>query len=1087
MMSEYSLNSMMEANDVNTISQTDSMKLQDDVVQANESRANESQANESQDNESQANESQANESQDDESQANESQNAESEDNDKSEDNIDEFITDGYNYNLRRERRNYVKEIGIYIKKNDCTKLESYCNYEKFKQILAYKNNNVDASYYSRRSGKRYINNNNFLSNIIVAILRLYYNERQKKRVSKPSYTINEKTKAVINTIILDYYDAVGKNKIMINWLIKCKMWGIIDFINKITPINNNDFSPKIITLTEVTELNKINIYMTGDIRSLFRFNKPEFVIEFIENENMFADTQISLEESNFINDTKIIKFMCDENMISTTRKSVRYYHENHNFLLLNFLIENNLINISITDIKSIFKPKKIRVNKRWAYIGKPRHRRRWRRYKAIGYGAIKKRSTGGKNDEILGMTKDSNFKNNIEKYIENVYALGHIIPIQKCTKRLLFSKGMYDVILCLIKKETNTAENMFDRFERRRLFEHCAVNDDLASMKLLIDKKVLMINELHQKDHYLAMSISRNARNITTYMLNELKIKGVNLSPGMIWSRYDLRHNINRLFENLKFMDDFGILTDTFLKYVINFTRSSSIIDKMIDNFGYEITNKDLDTLKFCKIKDFLRFTKDLKFNKKRFIRKLIKTNYAWKLNKNLSFGLFKTLPNSQKLSSEFGLYALKNGNNTFFYNIMKKFGDSINLELLKKKETKNGKVFSVDGFAFFGGLIDYSKDDNIIQTINKVFTPEEIERLLKLTDKYNNLWCKENRLLIEKLGIQLSIDFLRHIIFDEMHYYYKRSDERFLEQIIKMNDGHKNNNDNYKNEVFDVLISNPTCADTLLKIHDNEHDYLKFMTTQKIYEFIVTCFETRTISQCFPVLLEIIKAVITKKLITPYLYTMIRYGHFSLNRRGWWNDGNTIYFDQFCALLRIQNQVTKSDYEKLSEHCNLTDEEKVKLTKIKVNIIDDYVPDNFELSEVITAYIARGKNREENRNLDLDDDDYDDDISYGFGNAVPKEKKMENEIDQALINAAITNYNNIDCIGNKPDIADLDEIDDLVDDLDDMDDLVDDLAVDVNNLNQDKDDESMCQSEDLNRIVDEIMNDIEKEELCCN
>ncbi len=981
------------------------------------------------------------------------------------------------WTLRRERTNYIRELSNLIKYNECSELESRCNYRKFKEIIESDVTDLSNCKSVTKYEKVYIDNYSFLSKIMTMMFKLYKNKfcakkTQNKKKTNTKYIITTKMKAIINTIIVDYYDVVGKNKVLVDWLIKCKMWGIIDLINKRTPINSSDFSSAVITTNNGTELNKINIYITSCTKSLFRFNQSEFIIEFIKKNNMFADAMIPLADTNFMSNYNVIKFVCDENKISTTRKSVRYYHENYNFLLLNFLIENKSIKISTADIKRIFKTKVRRI--------RTAIRRRSRRFRLKGQW----------NKKILGITKYNNFKNNIDRYIENIYTLGHRIQIKKSTKNMFFSNGMYDTVIYLIKNESKTLEKVFDESERRLLFEYCVIYDNLENMKLLIDKRVLMINELHKKDKYLAQSIAKNAKKITEYMLNELKVKGVNLTARMIWPRYKINQSdVNKIYDNLNLMREIGILSNEFLEYIIYSTKSQNIVDKMINDYGCKITNNNIIALKICKIKNFLKYTKDLNFNKKRFILKLMQQRNSWMSNKNLAFDLFKRLPDKLKLVGKYGLIALKCGNSTFFSKIIKNYGDWIDLETLKKNEIKKFNTFSINGFAFFGGLVEYSKDQKIIDTIKRNFTDDEIEKLFMVADRYGyDVFKKKNRILIEKLGIQLSIRFLRHIIDDMNYYYYKENDGFVFDYIIKANDGHNKNDDQYKKEVFDIIISNPICAATLLKIHDNEHNYFKFMTIQNIYKLIMKYFDSDILVLTFPTLYDILKTSsnIDPNVLTPYIYTVIRYGQASFNRKRLWyrrNRNTYITFLQFYNLLQLQSRITRSDYMKIVDLCKPSDDEIRELTELNIIQIDDYVPKDTELSNDITDFIDIGKNREENPyDLHDPDDEY-------YDGVYDERSILIQEIDQALIHAANNGNDsddlNDDIVDDDDDIVDVDNNDDIVDIVDD-DDVIDDDDDVIDDEIVDDDDENVDDENDrLNHLVDEIMKDIEKEEIC--
>lgn len=961
-------------------------------------------------------------------------------------------------NVLRERMNYVTYLSNLIKYNELSELESECNYKKFKKILA---TSMDFDDYKteRRSRISYANNEWFLSKIIVMMLKHCLTPHQAKKRSK--YIVSGKMKALINTIILDYYDVVGKNRILINWLIKCKMWGIIDLINKRTPINSNDFSPAVITIKSVTELNKINIYMISDIKTLFRFNKSDFIIEYIKKN--LTDITIQLTDTNYMSNISVVKFVCDNNLIPVTKKAIRYYHENHNLLLLNYLIETGSIRISIADIKSIFKPKTridIKKNANNA-IRRLRVRRRMRRMRYT-----KNKKINDVKEDILGITKKENFTNNICKYMLTVQALGHKIQIQKNIKSVLFTNGIYGTLIELIKNDTTALNKSFDKYERMQLFEFCIADDNLTNMKILIDKKIIMINELHEKDQYLALSISKSARNITNYMLKDLKVKGVNLTANMIWSRYSIeKSNTKKLYDSLDLMKDLEILSDKYLEYIIHTARSSIIIDKIINNYGYELKKQDIIALKFCKINDFLKFTKNVNYNKKIFIGKLMRQNSLWNLNKNLAFDLFKTLPNKLKLAGEYGLRALEYGNESFFNNIIKHCGDKFYLEILNKKKVN---TYSVDGFAFFGGLVKYSKDENIIDIIKNAYSVDEIEKLLMTGDKYTAR-TKKNRLLIQKLGLQLSTKFIRHFAFDDMNYYYKQNDENFFEQIIKANDGHKNDDMQYKKEIFDILISHPNHFDTLLKIHDNDHDYFKFMTKKIFYEMMIKCYNGLIFLQTFPILFEIFKS--TKNIVlTPYIYTIIRYGHSSFGGRRWWNNNSDITFDQFYKLLQLKNQIMIDDYRKIIKLCKPTKGELKKIEKMNIEMIENYVPDNSEISDEIDRFIVFGKNREENPYFDPYNDPYND-----YDSLCNETYNVAKEIDQALTDA-INGNNDVNNDSNNTDNSEVDSID-SIDDSESG-----NQRDDIDNVDLDLDLE-----DDTGRIVDEIMLDIEKEHAMLN
>jgi hypothetical protein len=973
------------------------------------------------------------------------------------------------WQIRKKRMRFIKNVSHMVRMNEYLELEETCSYRNMKIIHKTKHGFQTNSKYMTR----YLDNDNFLQKLISAIMNIYH-KYVCVDAKKRKYIIKYQTKVVINQIILNYHCVVGKNKKLINWLIRCKMWGIIDLINRLTPICSNDFSYRI-ALDNMIELEKINVLTKIGTKNLFMYHKCDQIIQHIKDNNLYTNTFVSLTDTNRIKDIGVIKFLCDENMIAVTRKAIRYYHEKKNFLLLNHLIENNMIKILNADINTIFKPK-------------PKQKK------------LRRRVSRRVSRRVMEFNVSKSPKTqavDFGKYMELTYARGHNIKINRTTKDILFSNGMYTTILMLINKESCSVE--FDKYEKMLLFKFCTLTDDIETVKSLIDKKILMINEMHQNVKYLAQSIQNNAKNITMYMTNELKIKGIGLTIYMIMPRCGFKC-IDDLFDRLKLMKDVDVLSNDIMKTIIydkriTKTNDPVVIHKLIDDYGCVITKDDLFPLKRYKFDDFMKFTENVTYDKKRFIKKCIKYDGLGK-NQNLPFELFKKLPDKNKQVVKFGLYALNLDNHAFFKKLINKFGFCVDLEAFRNAEMIKNPGFKINGFCFLEAVISCSKDSQkTIDEIKRVFTIDEIEKLLS-TPSYGIINNKNYLPLIEKLGLQLSNNFLRGCVKHINDFMYYRNNiysdaenvvYHLIEYIIKTNNGHSCSDSKYMEEVVGILTTCESMKFTniLLKLHDSEHNYLKYISTQIVHRIITNIFRTDRFAIEFNVLFKFITMVhcIDPSVLTPYIYTLINLGHkryYNPPAWGYCQSMNKITLKQFWQLLQLKGQITESDFQDIVKVCGASYGQVEKLKKYPIVFLDNYLPDISELSDDITVFINKRKNGDQVPELDQDPEldqylelDQDPELYFDMGprNRHNRPITLAEEIDQALFAAAI---NENDENGQNED-----------NDHDTMDsELVPDAKNPGSESESESESESVMDDDQLDQYVNEMMDEIENEEL---
>lgn len=543
----------------------------------------------------------------------------------------------------------------------------------------------------------------------------------------------------INKLILDYIDVCKPSVFLIKNLIECKMFSLLSYVNVLTPLVNFNLGE----LNDLTkrELERYGIVINNSMRILKYGTLEEFLN--VEN-NYYENGRLKPSLIKKIPNTTVLKYLCDNDKIDVSRKAIKYYHSQAYVKLLIQLIKSKKIKITKTDVVSLFSKRKTKQN------------RRVKRY-----------------HNIRRVTME--FKNNIVEYVNLIKDFE--FPINKLIiKNTFFANRMYTQLVDIIS-DSKVVSTFISR-EKRKLFNHIVTLDDLDRFKILLNKKIFSIEELHQKSTHIkqCFNLSPNTWKIAKYMVSTLNIR-TNYFYGW-FLRATSSDELLKVFNLIK--DSDAPLDNNLLTSVIRYKKSTEVIDFLINECGMKITNKHIVLLTYYPLKHFKKYTQGLKFNKTSTIRKCIndakRSNYYYGdiLCSNIHVILYLMSLNKYciKHCIKYCTMALLTGKTQLYEAIKKKFNVEADLTVVKT-------VFDT-GFALKPYKC-YSDGLEILLSITKGETEQSIKSIVSNFDAYNLIMfinskytyvsnkkynIEQFKNILEHLTVKCSYEQLQGIIF---------------------------------------------------------------------------------------------------------------------------------------------------------------------------------------------------------------------------------------------------------------------------------------------------------------------------------
>lgn len=793
-------------------------------------------------------------------------------------------------------------------------------------------------------------------------------------------------------IFIEYIFIFGKSKYLVNMMIKLNMWYMIELINSITPISYKDIYISLINSDVINNLNNMGIYFTSDIKSLLLYNKYDYIIKYIEDNNLFKN-KISFKNLCYVKDKEVLQYLTDNNMVSLKINDIKKYHKNCKLFIINHLIENNLIDEKPGLIKLIFgnqkMKKKIDNNTTLAkrYYASYRYRRR----------------TIWKTRKYNKKSHTNEFRTNIKKYLSLISI--EDIPNKRYMKNCILVNKMYDLFIDLINTE-NEKSFMIDSYDLDNLVVHCIKNDDIDRFKILIDRKVLMISIVHSKSNIILECIRYNAKKICGYIINDLKAKITISGSSVIWRNWYRKYSNS---QNLRFIKELNIpLNKTILSSLLKRQASVKTIQVLINEFGMSINKSHMKYIVTYSTDGFYILTKNLSYNKKKLITTLLKINNKnWKHHRfsdarnKIALSLISKLNEKErnKLLPLFLSKAITTDNLSAIQMIKEKY-NMIPCCTLIKKLIDNNEINS-QGFDILKSLIMPKTIEADIKNLKKYFNKQELSKLCFYNLKRNmagyvyNLSIKSNLKLVKKLDVQMDIsDILSTLDFieEELHNGYGYYSEKRIKNMIKLvtecigiSDIDKN--DNCEENII-KLLDKKCGIEILLELKNKNYDFIKYVRGSHINSFILYCLVYRKFTV----------DMITKyfsHLITPYTYKII--------------NSIPLMPQELKKILlgfqKIENRITEEDYEVLKKYR--------WIKTFNFDIIKNYEPKEDEIPKDLNKYIEYFR-----EHIEFNDND-------GEYNDNDGEYNIINDIDKALIDAQLDAYDkDIDNI----DIVDFDD-----------------------------------------------------------
>ena len=823
-----------------------------------------------------------------------------------------------------------------------------------------------------------------LNKIIMFAANIYYNNVVKRKTD----VLTIQTRVDIIKIFIDYYDVVGKTNSLVNNIIRCNIWGLLALINKRTPIQGNDISLTNINEEQCMNLNKLGISLTSDIKTLFTYNTTETILKYLTEHDVFPNG-VSIDDFRYIREPTLLKYMCDNNKISLKKKDIRKCHKKCYLVQLNYLISENLISVTNNDVRSIFR--KIIIKKQNRCIGRVDGRRIYTR--------VRRRRRRRADKNCNSNTKNPDFKNGINKYIDLITEKKLSIPSEICVKDTFMSRRLYESFMKIIElKEKNSFR--FSSYEKIRLFEHLVKTDSIDKIKTLFDKNVIMINELHQNSTYVSNCLEYNAEKVLKYIINDFRVKFSFAKSHSVWALFV--GNNSEIISRLKLIKSVEIpVPETLMSFALRERASSTIIDFLISDFSLKIEKCHISYLIRYPVRIFNKFTKSLDYNKKQVIQSIIrKTGYYYRNgNVKIALHLMSKLTKKEKvkLIPKYALTALC-ANTKFFEEIKKRFNVPIDLQLVKKLLSEN--KLNTNGVYILNNFINPDTEKKDITEIKEIFTNDELCKLI-VNAKYGISSLQKTMIFIQKLKISINIPLLETLIFNFSHAMLPNKTLKSIVNIIKLSDEYQNNVE----ELCELLLKDYQYNGLYIvtELHDSNHNYIKFLTKKYINEIIAnSCSNGPTID----IILDIIENNDLNHLITPYVYTIIqkfisydRYYH-SVNK------------SDLSRLIAIEKHISRDDYNVLKELCGPSDSD-CFIDDFQFEIIDDFKADPKDIPTCVSFYINNPYLDYDLNNPNLDNNSDYSSHDKSFNN----DREILADVDKALNEAMITNANDIDNI----------------------------------------------------------------------
>ncbi|VBB18394.1 hypothetical protein YASMINEVIRUS_857 [Yasminevirus sp. GU-2018] len=918
---------------------------------------------------------------------------------------------------------FSRRVNEVLESNNLEVIDTQLGVKVFKQLYNMKDD-IKGRYrhrLGRRASKKQpektvTRGQKILNRTIGSVFTYYLNNvlgRKQKHHVEPS------TRVKIVNMILEYYHMCGKSAFLVGNLIKCKMWGVLAYINCQSPIEGKDISLKSVDNALIETMQKKGINLTGDYELVLRYGTSESQLKYFQSFEVYGGSYIPVSDLMKIKGDTVFEYLYNDGKIDVSKTAVKSYHEKCAISLLRYLVSSDIVKVDNACVKKIFKKKISKNKKRTDDKNTIRHRRRrWSRRHMYDKKAFNKNASG----------KD--FKENIIEYLKLVSEKGCTVPIANCVKYTFMSNKMYtqfvDLIDILYKEQKGVKFNI-DNHEQYRIFSSLTKTDDIDRFHKLIDNNVVQINTLHKDNEYISKCLSDCAEKIAKYMVTTLKVKYVTFSPTELWG-WSMSEKNDKIIRCLRLMKELDIIVpESLLTRMMNKKKSSQVLDVLINEFGMKIKKEHMKHLTGYPIAVFNKYTKDLDFNKKTLIRSLIgtkrKTRYYWRAMRNtgsknmLALHLISKLPIKTRVkeAKKYCTQAILYDNTSVCSTLKKRYNVDVDLSQIKSAVNKN--TLNVEGTTLIKTLVTMDDRENDIARLREAFTDDEILLLIQKKSSTNGYYYgrKTNKPktdlpiggIIRDLKLQCKPERLQEIVTSFLNSENRRWDDTglnseqqdILVNIIKGTEEYVKNDETVMKQFVEILWRNN--ADTAIgKLHTKKHDCYSYITAKAIYTKLLDMLYTgKNID-------AMIKLIVKHKSdhLTPYIYKVLALGLKAgkYNHDVW--SRSTVQRKTLQPITTIVKTISQEIYLELKDVCaHVT----WFVSNKKLKTVAHYEPDPDEVPDTVEFYnqtIAGGERRE-NRNrrgrrIRGDDDEMSDDSVEIILN---ENRAIEDDLEKAM------------------------------------------------------------------------------------
>lgn len=812
--------------------------------------------------------------------------------------------------------NYPKYVMDAFKYKDYDFIKKACNISIFREMR-------DSNYQTKHTDKHwgisyYIYYPIINLQKIIKLLLDYYN-----KISTSNTDDMIKLRNIIIGISIDYFFIMGKSKSFLDKIIKCELWGILELIHNISPIN----SSKDITETNINDnciniLIKMNINYTTTCRSLFIFNDYNKIIKYINK----YDTKTILNNIKYIKNTDIYDYLIKNNIISLNKLFIKEYHKECHLQLLIYLVKKQYIISRKKYLEHIFKHPSIRD-----------------RHEILWYDFFNTKAKGNKFRkyiiEYLDILKDNNIYVNVN------------LPFIKC---MLYNK-LYDYLTNYLFK---TNKKNIPKQLKNILLEHYIKNDNIDIFNSFIDNNIIKIQELHSDEWYIVNIIKNNSYNIGNYVINTLKVKWLTFLPSKLWGWHiDVATNIT-ILNNIEFMTKYNIYMDKkkIITSMLANGKHSKLIDKLINNYGMVIEKKHLCYMANYSLNKIRGYTQHIKYNKIKYIYSLIsqtKIEYIalFKQCNNLAIKLIQSTCHNNDIEKYY-TYALIHNNTSLFEKLQQIYDIKLNIDNIRKIITS--KSCRINGFV----LLKYLSNDLSIEEITNDL-PNDVLISSLLINPIVPQYKTSNITLMKKFKIIPTYDMILYILHQQMNSYSFPSDiqeeTKFISELIKFYIEH---HPDKSIEMLELLLKNNNIQ-VILNLEMYRNDIINYFTREKLYSELLDVLVNGINSTYIIKLIIIIQE--NTNILTPYIYKIITTGHYAIN-----NNPNIRIFEKLeipksvlIELVNVYPDVLEEDKQYINDYI---------IPELDFNVVEYKCDDNdipYRIDYYSNLY---------NNNVDIDD-----------------------------------------------------------------------------------------------------------------